>query len=93
MPAGCCERLDAGDEEDVEGKGAEGEVADGEVADEAFPGDAEFAGVDPEVDEVPQPTTSRHSTATRLFIRQSLERRKGPGADRTGAVIERLSIN
>jgi hypothetical protein len=65
VPAGACERLDAGDGEDVEGKGTEGEVAD-----EAFPGDAEVPGLDPELDGVPQPTTSRHSAATRRFIRQ-----------------------
>src|SRR4029450_186609 len=87
VPAGSGERLEAGDGEGVEGKGAEDEVGD-----EASPGDAEFSGVDPEVDEVPQPTTSRHSRATRRFMRQSLERREDLSTDQTGAVIEGLSI-
>jgi hypothetical protein len=60
VPAGSAERLDAGD----------GEGAEGEGADEVPLGDAEFPGIDPEQDEVPQPTTSRHSTATRLLMGQ-----------------------
>jgi hypothetical protein len=74
VPAGSPEGRAVGDREaplgDGETSAAGLEVGDGEEADDAPPGDAESSGEDPEVDDPPQPTTSRQTTRTRLFMRQ-----------------------
>ena len=62
VPAGLCARPDAGD----------GEAADFDGADEALLGDAEFSVVDPGLDGVPQPTSTRQSAPARLLMRQVL---------------------
>jgi hypothetical protein len=69
VPAGAREALGVGAPEG-ESCAVGLEMGEGDLTDEAPPGGAESAVVDRDVDEAPQPATSRQSTRTKLLMRQ-----------------------